>query len=97
MLHDGPMQRLLNDRHAVRASDAFGLPKYRVSEQRGGLGYEIQVQVVVVTRGRLPRRAVWSTASATGLGNGRPGSLRIRLLGVPGNGNQLTYDALRAQ
>jgi hypothetical protein len=95
MFHNGPVQRLLKYRHAVRTSDAFGLTESRISEKRGGLSYEIQVQVLVVTRCRLSRRAVRGANSAARLGNRRPGSLRIRFLGVPRNGNQLTYDALR--
>jgi hypothetical protein len=43
------MQRLLKYRHAVRTGDAFGLTESRIFEQRGGLSYEIQVQVLVVT------------------------------------------------
>jgi hypothetical protein len=51
MFHDGSVQRLLEHGYAVRADDALGLPESRISKQWGGLSYEIQVQVLVVTRG----------------------------------------------
>ena len=85
MFQNGSVEGLLDSRRSVCTSHPLRLTKTRSPEQWRGFGYEIQVQVLVVTRRAPSRRAIWSAGPAVRLGDGRSGALRIHLLGVPGD------------
>jgi len=48
MFQNGSVQGLLDHGCAICTSDALSLPETQTSRRRGGLSYEIQVQVLIV-------------------------------------------------